>query len=140
MGWRKAPGWSTGGWWTPVRTGWVQSSGLIPWVSPCPSPRPSRALGSGHTCVLSCSVTSDSLQLHRLEPARLLCPWEFSRQEYWSGLLCPPSGDLPKPGIEPRSPALQADSLLTELPAKCPGHACCSSKVLWLSSFTSSSF
>ena len=35
----------------------------------------------------------------------------FSRQEYWSGLPCPPSGDLPDPGIEPRSPALQADSL-----------------------------
>ena len=31
----------------------------------------------------------------------------FSRQEYWSGLPCPPPGDLPKPGIEPRSPTLQ---------------------------------
>ena len=39
---------------------------------------------------------------------------EFSRQEYWSGLPCPPPGDLPNPGIEPRSPALQADSLLSE--------------------------
>ena len=28
----------------------------------------------------------------------------FSRQEYWNGLLCPPPGDLPKPGIEPMSP------------------------------------
>ena len=39
----------------------------------------------------------------------------FSRQEYWSGLLCPPSGDLLDPGIEPpspASPALQAYSLL----------------------------
>ena len=36
---------------------------------------------------------------------------EFSRQEYWSGLPCPPAGDLPNPGIKPRSPALQADSL-----------------------------
>ena len=35
---------------------------------------------------------------------------EFSRQEYWSGLPCPPPGDLPNPGIEPRSLALQADS------------------------------
>ena len=34
----------------------------------------------------------------------------FSRQEYWSGLPCPPLGDLPQPGIKPRSPALQADS------------------------------
>ena len=37
-----------------------------------------------------------------------------SRQEYCSGLPCPPPGDLPDPGIEPASPALQADSLLTE--------------------------
>ena len=39
----------------------------------------------------------------------------FSRQEYWSGLPCPPPGDLPHPEIEymsPASPALQADSLL----------------------------
>ena len=35
----------------------------------------------------------------------------FSRQEYWSGLPCPPPGDLPNPGVEPRSSALQADSL-----------------------------
>ena len=40
---------------------------------------------------------------------------EFSRQEYWSGLPFPSPGDLPNPGIEPRSPALQADSLPTEL-------------------------
>ena len=33
---------------------------------------------------------------------------EFSRQEYWSGLPCPPSGDLPDPGIEPESPASPA--------------------------------
>ena len=39
----------------------------------------------------------------------------FSRQEYWSGLPFPSPGDLPDPGIKPRSPALQADSLLTEL-------------------------
>ena len=38
----------------------------------------------------------------------------FSRQEYWSGLPFPSPGDLPNPGIEPGSPALQADSLLTE--------------------------
>jgi len=34
----------------------------------------------------------------------------FPRQEYWSGLPCPPPGDLPNPGIKPRSPALQTDS------------------------------
>ena len=36
----------------------------------------------------------------------------FSRQEYWSGLLCSPPGDLPGPGIELVSSALQVDSLL----------------------------
>ena len=35
--------------------------------------------------------------------ARLLCPWGFSRQEYWSGLPRPPPGDLPDPGMEPTS-------------------------------------
>ena len=35
---------------------------------------------------------------------------EFSRQEYWSGLPFPSPGDLPHPGIEPGSPALQADA------------------------------
>ena len=41
---------------------------------------------------------------------------EFSRQEYWSGLPFPSPGDLPNPGIEPRSPALQADALPSEPP------------------------
>ena len=40
----------------------------------------------------------------------------FSRQEHWSGLPFPSPGDLPDPGIEPRSPALQADSLTSEPP------------------------
>ena len=38
----------------------------------------------------------------------------FSRQEHWSGLPCPPPGDLRNPGIKPRSPTLQADSLTSE--------------------------
>ena len=48
----------------------------------------------------SCSVVSDSL--------------EFSRPEYWSGQPFPSLGNLPKPGIEPRTPTLQADSLSAE--------------------------
>ena len=40
----------------------------------------------------------------------------FPRQEYWSGLPFPSPGDLPDPGIEPGSPALQADSLPFEPP------------------------
>ena len=41
----------------------------------------------------------------------------FSRQEYWSGLPVPSTGDLPNPGIKPRSPTLQADSLPCASPA-----------------------
>ena len=42
----------------------------------------------------------------------------FSRQEYWSGSPFPSPGDLPNPGIEPGSPALQADALPSEPPGK----------------------
>ena len=42
----------------------------------------------------------------------------FSRQGYWSGLPFPSPGDLPNPGIEPESPALQTDALLSEPPGK----------------------
>ena len=42
----------------------------------------------------------------------------FSRQEYWSGLPFPSPGDLPNSGIEPESPALQADALPSEPPGK----------------------
>ena len=70
--------------------------------------------------VLIHSAESKSLWPHGLQPTRLLCPWGFSRQEYWSRLPCSPPGDLPNPGIEPRSPTLQADSLPSEPPGK-PG-------------------
>ena len=43
---------------------------------------------------------------------------EFSRQEYWSGVPFPSPGNLPNPGIEPRSPTLQADTLPSEPPEK----------------------
>ena len=68
--------------------------------------------------VLICSVMSDSLRPHGLQPAWLLCPLGFSRQDYWSGLPCPPPGDLPNPGIKPRFPTLLVDSLPSEPPGK----------------------
>ena len=55
------------------------------------------------------SVMSESLRPHQA-PLSM----RFSRQEYWSGLPCPPPGDLPNPGIKPRSPILWADSLPSE--------------------------
>ena len=58
---------------------------------------------SGPVCP-GTSVISDSLRPHGPQTTRLLCPWGFSGQEHWSGLPCPPPGDLPDPGIEPTSP------------------------------------
>ena len=48
------------------------------------------------------------------KPCQASLSMEFSRQEYWSGLPFPSPGELPDPGIKPRSPALQVDSLLSE--------------------------
>ena len=62
------------------------------------------------------SVVSDSLHPYSLWPAPL--SMEFSRQEYWSGWPFPSLGDLPDPEIELWSPALQADSLLSQLQGK----------------------
>ena len=59
---------------------------------------------------VSCSVMSNSVIRAHQAPLGM----EFSRQEYWSGLPFPSPGDLPDRGIEPRSPALQAGSLLSE--------------------------
>ena len=64
----------------------------------------------------SCPTLCDAMDC--MQPARLLCPWGFSRQEYWNGLPCPPPGDLPNPRIKLRSPTLQADSLPSEPPGK----------------------
>ena len=68
---------------------------------------PKTALKSCH-----CLVTTSCLTL--ATPWTVACQapvsMGFSRQEYWSGLPFPSPGDLPNPGIEPRSPALQADS------------------------------
>ena len=62
----------------------------------------------------SCSTLCDPWTVAHQAPPSM----GFSRQEYWSGLLCHPPGDLPNPGIEPRSPTLQADSLPAEPPGK----------------------
>ena len=78
---------------------------------------------------------SDCLRLHWLQPIRILCPWDslgkntgvgchfllqgiFPIQGSNPGLLHPSPGDLPNPGIKPRSFALQVDSLPSESPGK----------------------
>ena len=68
--------------------------------------------------MLSHSDVFDCLQLQGPWPAMILYPWKFSRQDYWCGLPCPPPGNLPNPRIEPRSPTLHADSLLSKPPGK----------------------
>ena len=66
---------------------------------------------------------SDSLRPHGLVAYQAPLSMGFSRQEYWSqeywsGLPFPSPGDLPDPGIEPGSPAFQADALTSEPPGK----------------------
>ena len=67
-------------------------------------------------CVIQ-SVLSDSV-IPWIVAHQAPLSMEFFRQEYCSGLAFPSPGDLPHPGTESRSPALQADSLPTEPPGK----------------------
>ena len=62
----------------------------------------------------SCPTLCDSWTVAHQAPPSM----GFSRQEYWSGLPFPSPGDLPDPGIEPRSPKLQADALTSAPPGK----------------------
>ena len=62
----------------------------------------------------SCGTFCDSMDCSCQAPLSM----GFSKQEYWSGLPFPSPGDLPDPGTEPGSPALQADSLPSEPPEK----------------------
>ena len=66
--------------------------------------------------VCLCLNVSDFLQPYGACQASL--SMGFPRQEYWSGLLFPAPGDLLNPEIKPKSPALQADSLLSEPPGE----------------------
>ena len=68
--------------------------------------------------MLSFSVMSDSLQSQGLWPARLLLSMGSFQARIWSGLLCFPWGEIPNPGIKPKSPTFQADSLQSETPGK----------------------
>ena len=70
--------------------------------------------GSGNLVAKSCPTLATPWTIAFQAPLSI----GFSRQEYWSGLPFPSPGDLPDPGIEPRSPVWQANSLPTELP--CP--------------------
>ena len=70
-----------------------------------------RIYGAGGLVAKSCPTLVTPWAITHQAPLSM----RFSRQEYWSGLSFPPPGDLPDPGVEPRSPAVHADSLPTEL-------------------------
>ena len=63
---------------------------------------------------LSCPTLCDPMNCSPSNSSSM----DFSEQECWSGLPFPSPGALPDPGIEPKPPALQADSLPSELPGK----------------------
>ena len=75
-----------------------------------------RSKNTGTKSLQSCLTLATPWTVARQTPLSMGSP----RQEYWSGLPFPSPGDLPKPGIKPASPALQADSLPTELRGKPP--------------------
>ena len=123
--WPKIKEWDFKLWW-PHRMSWVpQPACLLPFRKSLKSARVHihrpqnyilglmngmnswvRIIFSAQSCPVFCDHMDCSLPN--------FCPWGFSRQESWSGLPCPPSEELPNPGIEPRSAALQADSLPAE--------------------------
>ena len=73
------------------------------------------------TCMLSCFSRVQLYVTLWTVACQVPLPMGFSRQESWSGLPCPPPGDLPNPGIEPASlmsPVLQANSLPLATPGK----------------------
>ena len=72
-------------------------------------------------CVQTCLAASDSIRPRGRIACQAPLSMGFSRQEFWSGLPFPSSGDLPSAGIEPGSPAPQAVSLLSEPPGEAPG-------------------
>ena len=78
----------------------------------------------------SCPTLAISWTVARQSPL----PMGFPRQEYWLGLPFPPLEDLPNPRIKPGSPALQANSLLTESPGKPPGFfkGLCKCSEIWI--------
>ena len=71
---------------------------------------------------VSCSVMSDSLQPHGLKPTGLFCLWNSLQARILEWVAIPFASGSSQPGIEPRSPALQADSIPSEPPVYIQTH------------------
>ena len=71
-----------------------------------------------YVCVHARSIMSDSFETLWTVACQAPLSMEFSRPEYWRGLPFPSPGDLPDPGIEPKSPALAGGFFTTEPPGK----------------------
>ena len=79
-----------------------------------PLSSPKDVLLSYYVCVFHCFSCVQLFAILWTVACQTPLSMEFSRPEYWSGLPSPSPGDNPDPWIEPRSPALQADSLPAE--------------------------
>ena len=121
-GWMASLTWWMWVWVNSGSWGWTGRPGVLQFMG-------SQKVGHDWATELNWIVLISKVKVKSLGRVRLfVTPWTaahqappsmgFSRQEYWSGLLFPSSGDLPDPGIEPRSPAFQADTLTSESPGK----------------------
>ena len=95
------------GWEDPLEKGMATHSSILAWKMPW-AEEPAAAAAAAAKSLQSCPTLCDPMDCTALQAPLSM---GFSGQEYWSGLPCPPPGDLPNPGIEPRSPALQVDYL-----------------------------
>ena len=86
----------------PLEKGMATHSSILAWRIPW-TEEPGGLQSTAKSCLTLATTWTMTLQAS-------IC-MEFSSQEYWNGLPFPSPGDLPYPGIEPGSPALQADSL-----------------------------
>jgi len=105
-------------WWVAIY-GVAQSQTQLKWLS---SRSSSKLCIQWHGKNQKVKVKAAQYCLTLFDPMDCSCQaplaMEFSRPEYWSGLPCPPPGNLPNPGIRPRSLTLQVDSLPAEPPGK----------------------
>ena len=85
---------------------------------PCPPPEDLPGPGIEPTSLTSLALAGGLFATLWTVAHQAALSRRSSRQEYWGGLPCPLPGDLLNPGIEPKSPSLQVDSLPSELPGK----------------------